>query len=337
MNNILFLFILIALAASSSLIDNPVLKNYSGYKIIGTATGLRDNTWLYLENSESMKVIDSAIVINGRFKFTGRIKGSVLRVMIGTKDLSDYKFFWLENDLINFTGEKGKFRTASVTGSKTENDQQRLDSTIKVNGNEKETEIAFINKHPGSMISIFLLSIYSPAWGKDLSTMLYKNIVGDLKNTTYGKNVLDFITLNKDLKIGDKYVDFAQPNIQGKMVKLSGFKGKVVLLEFWASWCSPCREGNPDLVKIYNSYKQKGFEILGVSADDQKKDWRDAVKKDGLTWENVTDFRGDKNKAALIYGVSYYPTNFLIDKTGTIIARDLKGEELNKKLGELLN
>ena len=148
---------------------------------------------------------------------------------------------------------------------------------------------------------------------------------------------MEFITLNKNIKIGDKYIDFSESNIAGKNVSLSNFNGKVTLLEFWGSWCGPCREGNPELVRIYNEFKDKGFDILGVAADDNKAIWIEAVRKDSLPWQNVSDLKGDKNKAALIYGVSYYPTNFLMDKNGVIIARDLRDDALRNKRLQLLN
>lgn len=166
--------------------------------------------------------------------------------------------------------------------------------------------------------------------------MLYKQLSKTAKNTTYGKNVFDFLSLNKSPKIGDKYIDFAQQNIESKVVNLSDFQGKTILLEFWGSWCMPCRQGHPDLIKTYDDFKEKGFEILGVAADTDIKLLKDAIKKDSLPWQNVSDLKGDRNKAALIYGISYYPANFLIDKNGTIVAKDLRGEKLREKLKELL-
>jgi peroxiredoxin len=138
------------------------------------------------------------------------------------------------------------------------------------------------------------------------------------------------------VKVGDKYVDFTEPNIEGKNVSLSDFNGKIVLLEFWGTWCGPCREGNPELAKIYNEYKNSGFEILGVASDSDKEFWIKSVKDDSLTWQNVCDLKGDRNKAALIYGISYYPSNFLIDRNGIIVAKDLRGEALRSKLLEIL-
>jgi peroxiredoxin len=194
----------------------------------------------------------------------------------------------------------------------------------------------FVRTNPGSIISASILSGYASIWGKDTTDMLFKKFSKEIKNTYYGQKIREYITLNKNIKIGDKYADFSEQNTQGENIKLSDFNGKVVLLEFWGSWCGPCREGNPELAKIYNEFNRKGFEILGVAAETNKEQWLKAIETDKLPWANVTDFNGDKNKAALIYGISYYPANFLIDRNGIIIAKDLRGEKLREKIMEIL-
>jgi peroxiredoxin len=308
------------------------------YAIVGLATGYPDSTLFYLDDiSKGVSVhMDSTYTMSGIFLFNGSLNVKVLHVVIRTSDNSDMKFFWLENAAISLKGEKGKFREAVVEGSKTQGEQDRLDSAIRVTNDEKGQSILFIHKYPASMVSAYVLDTYCALWGRDSSTVLYNSFSNELKNTSYGKNVLEFITLNKNLKTGDKCIDFSEPNIYGKKIKLSDYTGKVVLLEFWGSWCGPCRQGNPDLVKIYREFKDRGFEILGVAAEMVKKEWIDAVQKDGLPWQNVTDLRYDKNKAILIYGVSSYPSNFLINKNGIIIARDLTGDKLRERLKELL-
>jgi thiol-disulfide isomerase/thioredoxin len=120
-------------------------------------------------------------------------------------------------------------------------------------------------------------------------------------------------------------------------VSLSSFKGKYFLLDFWASWCGPCRRENPNVVKAYRQYHNKGFDILGVSLDDSKDDWLKAIKKDGLSWTQVSDLKGWKNEAATLYGIQGIPMNFLIDKEGKIIAKNLRGQDLEKRLAEVLN
>jgi thiol-disulfide isomerase/thioredoxin len=310
------------------------------YEVIGSAKGLTDNTILFLEfTDENNTILDSASVVGEKFTFKGQLKSKAVNAIIRTRNFSDYKFFWLENSTIRFNAETGKFRESDIRGSKTQDVQNGLNQLLETASEKERTnqEKRFVREHPNSIISAHILNVYSSTWGKDTTTVLYNKLSDELKNSSYGKTIYDFISLNKDIKVGDKFVDFSQEDTQNKIVKLSDFSNKIVLLEFWGSWCGPCRESNPELVKVYNEFKDKGFEILGVGAETKKEIWLKAIEKDKLTWTNVTDLKGDKNVAALIYGVSYYPTNFLIDKTGTIIERDLQGDKLRKKLKELLD
>jgi thiol-disulfide isomerase/thioredoxin len=327
MNKVIsFLLLLTFIISTASYSQRKKAK----FEIRGWLTGFAGSTLIYLDD------VDSSVIIHNRFHFTGHLLENAKQVLLRTSNFSDYKFFWLENSVITFKAEKGKFQDAVITGSKTQNMQTELDIAIKNTGKTKEQNIAFIRKNPNSIISAEILGIFASAWGKDTATSLYKTLSPNVKNTSYGKNIFEFITLNKNVMVGDKYVDFAEPDIEGKIVSLSDFKGKIVLLDFWASWCVPCREGNKELVRIYNEFKNNDFEILGVASDDKEKQWIEAVKQDSLIWQNVSDLKGDRNKAALIYGVSYYPTNYLIDKNGTIVARDLIGNALRNKLNELL-
>lgn len=309
------------------------------FEIVGTAKGFKDNTLLYLEFTDGYdKIVDSAYVVNESFFFKGKIKSDIVYALIKTQNYSDYKFLWIEKGKIQFEAKKRDFRKATITGSKTQDQQNKLNLLLEnVSETEKTNqEKLFIKENPRSIISAHILSVYSSTWGKDTTTFLYNMLSDSLKNTTYGESILDFITLNRNVKIGDRYVDFSQTDAKNNLVKLSDFHGKIVLLEFWGSWCGPCRESNPELVKIYNEFKNRGFEILGVGAETSRDVWLKAIEKDKLTWTNVTDLKGDKNTVALMYGVSYYPTNFLIDKKGNIIARDLQGDKLRKMLKQIL-
>jgi peroxiredoxin len=130
--------------------------------------------------------------------------------------------------------------------------------------------------------------------------------------------------------------EVALPSINGDTIRLSSLKGKVVLLDFWASWCGPCRVSNKGLVKMYAKYKSKGFEIFGVSLDEDKTKWKNAIRKDKITWIQVNDAGGHEAKTGMDWDISAIPTSFLIDKEGKLIAMDLDGKELEKALKYLL-
>jgi len=337
------------------------------FTITGTVEGLKDRTWIYLRNARPDKKLDSVKVTNGKFRLSGKMDEKIIRVYLHTEKYTDYISFWLEENPLNIRLKSGEFKKAIITGSKTELEDKLLskvkariekqedslsnlleaqkDKLLKtdlqnklksVRKKGKEIELDYVKSNPNSLISANLLEVYASDWDKEKISQLYQNLSSEMKNTSYGKNIKDFLTLNKEIKIGGQFADFSQANTNGKMIKLSDIKAKYILLEFWGSWCGPCREENPNLVKTHATYKNKGFEILGVAADNNKEQWLKAIKEDKLPWENVCDLKGDKNVAALIYGINAYPTNFLIDEKGIIIAKNLRGENLAKKLAELL-
>ncbi len=136
--------------------------------------------------------------------------------------------------------------------------------------------------------------------------------------------------------ITDSRLDFSLPDIKGDSLRLSSMKGKVFLLDFWASWCGPCRYSNKNLVKLYGKYKDKGFEILSVSLDDKEREWKKAVKQDKITWLQIIDSRGWEARSAAKWQVDAIPASFLIDKNGNVVAINAEKQELENKIRELL-
>ena len=139
------------------------------------------------------------------------------------------------------------------------------------------------------------------------------------------------------LSVGQVAPDFELPDPNGKMVKLSDLRGKYVLIDFWAAWCKPCRQENPNVVRLYNQYKDKGFEVFGVSLDRTKEDWVKAIADDQLTWTHVSDLKYFNSAAAELYKIEAIPATYMIDPDGKIIARDLRGPSLENKLAELFD
>jgi len=166
---------------------------------------------------------------------------------------------------------------------------------------------------------------------------LYSGLDPKMKDSYFGKKIKVALETAKTTAIGSAAPDFTLNDVNGKPVSLASFKGKYTLVDFWASWCGPCRQENPNVVKAYNTYKAKGFEILGVSLDDKKENWEKAIQQDNLGWKHVSDLKGWQSSAAALYDVKGIPMNFLLDKDGKIIAKNLRGEDLVKKLSEVLN
>lgn len=314
--------------------ENPKAE----FSLIGNTKGIENGTILYLASASANALIDSAVVENNHFKFQTKLSYAPLLTTLSTKKFSHYRNLWLENKPMTFDATKMDFRHAIVKGSDSENLYQTFNKQVDtLHGSERQKlELEFVKINPSSIVSAYILSVYTTSWGKVKSKELFDKFSAENKNSEYGKKVANYIRLNKEPQIGEQYVDFEMADPNGKLKKLSDFKGNTILLEFWASWCGPCRQENPNLVKTYKNFNQKGFEIFAVSLDQEKNSWLQAVEKDSLIWEHVSDLKGDDNEASLIYGVNGIPDNFLIDQNGFIIGRNLRGDKLNEKLAEIL-
>lgn len=153
----------------------------------------------------------------------------------------------------------------------------------------------------------------------------------------YGVDFVAYVDKVKVTAVGQPAPEISLPDPDGKVVTLSSFRGKYVLVDFWAKWCGPCRRENPNVVKAYQRFSKKNFDILGVSLDRTKADWLQAIKDDGLTWNHVSDLKYFESQAALDYNINYIPFSVLVDPSGVIIAKNIRGAELHKKLEEVLN
>jgi len=212
---------------------------------------------------------------------------------------------------------------------------EKLDSVMKT-----DVYLKFLNGNPKSPIAIYVLGNYA---GYDIDpaviSPLFDKLSPQVKSTTSGKAFADRIEVAKKTAVGAMAMDFTQNDTLDKPVSLHDFKGKYVLVDFWASWCGPCRAENPNVVKAFNQYKDKNFTVLGVSLDQpgKKQAWLDAIHADDLTWTHVSDLQFWNNAVAKQYGIRAIPQNLLIDPSGKIIAKNIRGEELGKKLSEVLD
>ncbi|WP_119079814.1 TlpA disulfide reductase family protein [Chitinophaga alhagiae] len=189
---------------------------------------------------------------------------------------------------------------------------------------------------PGSIVLLSLISDHASNFTADELHALYQLTDDTLRRSAFGENIKALVDKNAAALVGTVIQDFAQPDVNGKSLSLASLRGKYVLVDFWASWCQPCRSENPALLRTYQRFKGKGFEILGVSLDAQKASWLKAIADDGLPWLQVSDLRGWQNEAAKRFKIKYIPDNILIDPEGRIIAKDLHGDALAQKLQMVL-
>ena len=227
------------------------------------------------------------------------------------------------------------FQEAMVSGNRLKGDSIEKEFTKILSANKKNIKhlIDSIGPGPVSHLATSMLSVDEDFGYLDsLATRFEK----EKPNAVYTKKIKSFLEVPRKLGLGRLAPDFSQPDPNGKEIKLSEFKGKWVLLDFWASWCKPCRAENPFLVASFKKYKQKGFNVLSISLDSQKDPWMKAMIADKLFWAHGSDLKGFENSSAQLYGINSIPASFLINPEGKIVAKNLRGEELDRKLAEVL-
>ncbi|MDR1814911.1 MAG: AhpC/TSA family protein [Tannerella sp.] len=211
-----------------------------------------------------------------------------------------------------------------------------------ISAKEKQLAEDYINEHPSSFIGLdqlfFNLVGYNPDAAK--AEELFNRFSPELRESPAGKEIAEQIEEWRKTSVGYPAPEFTQDDPDGKPVSLKDFRGKYLLLDFWASWCGPCRNENPNVVKAYNRFKNRNFTILGVSLDNGERNgrerWLKAIKDDNLTWTHVSDLKYWNNEVSRLYGIQAIPANFLIDPDGIIIGKDLRGVKLTEKLEEVL-
>jgi peroxiredoxin len=340
---------------------NAPAKVYLQYRIKSKLT--KDSVILQNGKFQFTGTVDSADPVGAYLTLNPKGTGS---------NTGDYKSVYLEAGNITVTSPDS-LNNAVVAGSKTNAanaeydallkpvndayealqkkqdaatpDQQKSDEFAKENdktekaieAREAELNKKFITTHPDSYLSLNVLESF--AYGADYVDIapLYNGLSDAVRQTAAGKKFGDRLPLLKAVALNATAPEFTEADTSGKLVSLSSFRGKYVLIDFWASWCGPCRHENPNVVKAFTHYKGQNFTIIGVSLDrpGAKDKWLAAIHKDGLAWTQVSDLQFWDSKTAALYAVRGIPQNFLLDPNGKIIAKNLRGDDLENKLEEL--
>ncbi len=342
----------------------------TGYRITGTVENAQEGDTVVLQEAVNgdLSPLETTVVRNGIFTFEGKQDSTVCRYITGKIDGREYMVdFFLENGNITVSLTK---EAVSATGTYINDIHQKVREVVDKAVAEIDEAYAFLRdttltdeqrKEGEQQVRLKEAAYYQIV--KDCMKQQINNLVGvSLFKQMYRENTLeendsllqqvpamyqmdqtimkikDRVENGKNTMIGKKFTDFELQTLSGGTKKLSDFagKGKVVLLDFWASWCGPCLKEMPNLVAAYDKYKNRGFEVIGISLDEDEEDWRGAVEHLKISWPQLSDFKGWKCKAAKLYAIQSIPYTVLIDREGTIIDRDLRGQKLQKKLEEVL-
>ncbi|WP_205500774.1 TlpA disulfide reductase family protein [Rufibacter psychrotolerans] len=236
----------------------------------------------------------------------------------------------------NVTALNQQFQEAATSGNQAE--MKRLQDQFMAAQRENQNQLkAFVKANPNSVVSVYtagnILNLDEHFPFVDSMATAFK---ASLPNSKYTKALEERLSKVRSTALGSAAPNISLPSPAGPEISLASLRGKYVLIDFWASWCGPCRQENPNVVRMYNKYKDKGFEIFGVSLDQDRAKWLKAIENDKLTWPHVSDLKGWESSAAALYGVTAIPQTVLLDKEGKIIAKNLRGEALEEKLASLL-
>ena len=356
--SILFFLPLLSLAQSGN----------KSFTVNGTIKGVANGTTVFIFNEEiSADTLAKAKITNGQFALKGSVPEKAL-YYIGFSNNAKRYYLYVDNKPMVFTGDINVLDKATVTGSPAHSDFREMTKTFdpllnKLNtlGNAYNTTQdaakkdslftqiratvekidakvnTYVTSKPATDVSALILLITSNlSQDYQILGQRFNSLAAEVQESYYGRLVRDIIEKAMVGTVGTNAIDFTQADTSGNQVSLSSFKGKYVLVDFWASWCGPCRRENPNLVAAYNQFKNKNFTVLGVSLDKGKDAWLKAISDDGLTWTHVSDLKFWSNEAAQLYKISSIPQNMLIDPAGKIIGKNLRGEELQQKLKEIL-
>lgn len=338
----------------------------------GKVNGISTGTVSVTTEVFNQKKTFTAPIAQGKFEVRITQPSPTLYSLVIKESPNERLLFFADNGILQIDAAKGNIGEAKVSGSISNKEYSQYNEMVEgYDQNLKKTEEVFnaleeagnllpkidslraaystglqkkdsaiqawIKIRSKSFVSPFVMIInYADNGDTNMMRTLFDGFSPEVKKSFYGNFIENILVRKEGLGIGKKAPNFSQADALGKPISLESFKGKYVLVDFWASWCGPCRQENPNLVRTYQKFKTKNFEILGVSLDNNKEKWLQAIKDDQLNWQQVSDLKYWKNEVAVQYGVQSIPANFLLDKEGKIVAKGLRGQALDNALEQLL-
>ena len=367
------LFLIGAVAALASCSAQPETGYTVNVAVSGDLAQLPNDTLIFNGGTKKAPVADTVVLVNGKATLKGELQTPTYYSLTFKGEKRAFKRFFLENTKVNVAVDAAKPADAVVTGGETQafiNDMDakqkelaasyNLDSLMKgyrdasdeekariseirekINKEVKDFEKAYMDANPTSLYTLAYLA--SEVGKLPIDEVEAKLAAFDALPEFAGNAVLndtkEVAALIKSLQPGNQAPDFVQNDPNGNPIRFSDIysKNKLTMIDFWASWCGPCRRFNPELVKIYKKYHNKGFEILGVSNDSKHENWVKGIEDDKLTWPQVSDLKYWDNEVGRMYYVRYIPQNIFVDQTGKIVGRQIEKQDVDQFIGDFLS
>jgi peroxiredoxin len=342
----------------------------SQYTINGTLEEFPEGLIYLQKRAEGELVkIDSAEVTDGMFTFTGIVEIPEM-YYLSIEGKRGSAAIWIENSDITLTAHADTLYKAEITGSAVQDEYAAFQDEIKViyeqtrepyqkyqeadeNGDEEtmkqmeeimdsiyesaeQYQKDWIRKNPSSYIAPSAIQRISYSMEAEEIEEFIALLDPSLASTAIVADLKEKVEILKKVAVGQPAIEFTQNDTEGNPVTLSSLYGSYILVDFWAAWCGPCRQENPNVVACYKEFHDKGFDIIGVSLDQDKEAWLKAIEDDGLTWTQVSDLKGWGNVVSDMYGINSIPSSLLLDRKGVIIGKNLRGDDLKNKLAELM-